>query len=84
MYTLIRLKLIKFLNIIKDESKINSAGFYDLNELTEKNKIKALPKKEIIKNKIKKSGCLASGTHFKGEGIRSNIPYSKLVSLIKN
>ena len=76
--------LIKFLKTIKEESKIGTVGFYDLNGICKKNKIKNLQKKELIKNKIKKSGYKASGTHFKSEGIRSDIPLNKLIRIIKN
>lgn len=77
-------ELIKFLEAVKDESKINAVGFYDLNDTAEKNEIKRLPKKDLIKNKIRKMGYKASDTHFKGEGIRSDIPHSKLVKMLKN
>ncbi len=76
-------ELIRFLKIIKDESRINSAGFYDLHEICEKNKIKVLIKKEMVKDKIKKSGYLVSDTHFKGEGIRSNMPINQLIKILK-
>ena len=76
-------ELINFLETIKEESKINAVGFYDLHDVCEKNYIKTLQKKEAIKNKIKKAGYKASETHFNGQGIRSNVPYSKLVSLMK-
>ena len=75
--------LIDFLRIINEESKINSAGFYDLHDICEKNKIKRMRKKAEIISKIKKAGYKASETHFKGEGIRSNIPYAKLVGMMK-
>ena len=67
-------ELINFLKIIKEESKINSVGFYDLHDICEKNKIKHLQKKDRIINQIKKLGYQATDTHFKWEGIRSNIP----------
>ena len=76
-------EMIKFLKTIRDESKINTVGFCDLNEIAEKNKIKTLPKKDAIKNKIKKLGYNASDTHFKGEGIRSNIPIKELVMILR-
>ena len=76
-------ELIKFLKIIKEESQINVTGFYDLHDICKKNKINNLQKKEKIMGKIKKAGYKVSNTHFKGEGIRSNIPYLKLVNLIK-
>ena len=77
-------ELANFLYIIKDESKINSVGFYDLGHIAEKNKIKQLPKKEVIKSKIKKLGYQASDTHFKGEGIRSDISLKDLIKILKN
>lgn len=77
-------ELTKFLKTIKNESKINSVGFYDLHDLFQKYKIKKMKKKDDIINKIKKIGYEASETHFKGEGVRSNITLGKLVKLIKN
>ncbi len=76
-------ELLKFLKIIKEESRIEAVGFYDLNDICEKSKIKNLKKKEIIKNKIKKLGYKASDTHFKSEGIRSDIPLNNLVEILK-
>lgn len=76
-------ELIKFLKTINDESKINALGFYDLGIIAEKNKIKELPKKGALKAKIRKSGYWASDTHFSGNGIRSDIPMNKLVSMLK-
>ncbi|MBI2650231.1 hypothetical protein HYX04_02865 [Candidatus Woesearchaeota archaeon] len=76
--------LLKFLKIIKEESEINAVGFYDLHDVCGKNKIKELKQKETIINKIKKYGYKASETHFKGEGIRSNIPINKLIEILKS
>ncbi|MEK6983851.1 MAG: tRNA (guanine(26)-N(2))-dimethyltransferase [Nanoarchaeota archaeon] len=77
-------ELVSFLQLIRDESKINSIGIYDLHDICKKNKIRNSPKKEAIILAIRKIGYKASKTHFKGQGIRSNVPYSKLVNLIKN
>ena len=77
-------ELIRFLKIIKNESKIKAVGFYDLHDICPKNKIKELKQKETIINKIKKSGYKASETHFKGEGIRSDIPITKLVKILEH
>ena len=76
--------LIKFLKTIKEESKIDAVGFYDLNSICEKNKTGNLQKKEVIKDRIKKLGYKSSDTHFKGEGIRSDIPLDKLIKTLKN
>jgi len=77
-------QLIKFLQTIKEESKIHAIGFYDLHDICERNKIKNLQKKEKIMNKIKKSRYQVSNTHFKGEGIRSNIQINQLVRILNN
>ena len=76
--------LVNFLKMLQEESKINTVGFYDLHDICEKNNIKLLQKKEVIIDKIKRLGYNVSETHFKGEGIRSNISSSKLVNLLKN
>jgi len=77
-------ELARFLRIIKEESKINAIGFHDLHDICGKNKIRHLQKKEKVLEKIKKFGCKASETHFKGEGIRSNISISRLVRILRN
>ena len=76
-------ELLKFLKIIKEESKINCIGFYDIHNIAKKRKLKRMMKKEDIVKKIKKKGFNASNTHFSGTGIRSNISYDKLISLLK-
>ncbi len=76
-------ELIKFLKIIKDESEINSVGFYDLHDICEKNKIRNMQKKDSIIDKIKISGCKASETHFSGHGIRSGIPFKELIKILR-
>jgi tRNA G26 N,N-dimethylase Trm1 len=48
------------------------------------NKIKKLMKKGIIMQKIRKAGYEASDTHFKGEGIRSDVPPAKLAKILQN
>ena len=76
-------ELVKFLKIIKGESKINAIGFYDLHCMCRKDNIHELHRKEVIINKIKRIGYNASETHFKGEGIKSNIPINQLIKILK-
>ncbi|MBI2542555.1 hypothetical protein HYV80_07675 [Candidatus Woesearchaeota archaeon] len=76
-------ELAKLLKIIKEESKINSLGFHDLHNISEKLKISSIQKKESAIGQIRKSGHKASETHFKGEGIRSGIPAEKLAKLLQ-
>jgi len=74
--------LTNFLKIIKEESKINVVGFYDIHSITEKYKIRTIPKKLELIKKIKKAGYKASETHFNGAGIRSDIGLKELLRLI--
>ena len=72
----------KILEIIKDESKINTIGFYDIHKIVKRNKIKKIPRKLELIKKIKKLGYKACETHFNPEAIRSNISLKKLLTLI--
>ena len=76
-------EILKFLKTIKEESKINTIGFYDIHDIAKKRKIKIISKKEDIIKKIRKKGYKAASTHFSGTGIRSDIAYNKLISLLK-
>lgn len=76
-------ELIKFLKIINDEAKISSVGFFDINEITERKKIKRMIKKGELIKKIKEKGFRASETHFSGTGIRSDIPYKRVIAILK-
>ena len=75
-------ELLKFLKIIKEESKIDIVGFYDMHNIARKLKLKTMMKKEDIIKKIRKKGFKASNTHFSGTGIRANIDYKKFLKLI--
>ena len=72
----------KILEIIEKESKNNVVGFYDIHQIVKKYKIKKIPKKEELINKIKKK-YKVSETHFSPESIRSDISEEKLVEIIK-
>jgi len=74
----------RILNIIKQESKINIIGFYDITKLGKKYKLKTLLKKQEIIKKIRKKGYKASETHFRENSIRTNISEKELVKIIKN
>ena len=76
-------ELIKFLETIKEESKIRAVGFYDVHDLCKKNKIKEMQAKAAIIGKIKKLRYQASETHFTGHGIRSDISLKELIKILK-
>ncbi|MBI2130032.1 tRNA (guanine(10)-N(2))-dimethyltransferase [Candidatus Woesearchaeota archaeon] len=71
------------LRIIKDESKINTIGFYNMSKIAERNRLKTIPKKQVIIEKIKKIGYKASETHFDPEGIKSDMILNELIKILK-
>ena len=75
-------ELLSFIKIIKEESKINTVGFYDIHKLSEKHRFKLIKNKAIIK-KIRADGYKASLTHFSGHGIRTDMALPELIKLLK-
>ncbi len=72
----------KFLNLIKEESKIDVIGFYNIHKICKRNKLK-IPKLSTIIEKIKKINHKASCTHFDPVSIRSDIDLKRLIKIIK-
>ena len=72
----------KFLNIIKEESKIKTIGFYELHKFCERSKLN-IPRKNELIEKLKKENYQASETHFSPLGIRSDVQEKKLIELIQ-
>lgn len=72
-----------FLKIIKEESKLNLLGFFDLHRISKDYKIHNLQKKELIIKKLKDNGFKAAETHFSGTGIRTNASIEDVVSVLK-
>ena len=70
----------KFLEKIKEESKINAVGFYDIHALAKRYKLK-IPKKEVLVKRIRKKGFKVSETHFSKTGLRSDIKLKELLKL---
>lgn len=77
-------ELIKLMQVISKESQINSEGFYDVAKVVKHNKLNNVPKKDLLINKIKKSGFNAAETHIRPNSIRSDIELKELVKIIKN
>ena len=75
-------ELLKFLKIIKEESKINKVGFYDLHDIAKKRKLKTMIRKEDLIKRIRKKGFKVSNTHFSGVGIRADIKLGELVKMV--
>lgn len=70
----------EIVSIIKEESKIDAVGFYDLHRIAKLFK-KDIPKTKQIMDKIKKKGFKVARTHFLETGIRSDIGIKELVRL---
>ena len=76
-------ELIKLMQIINNESKISSVGFYDVAKVVKHNKLKSVPKKDLLIKEIKKSGFKVAETHIRPNSIRSDIELKELLKLIK-
>ncbi len=77
-------ELISLLKIIADESKISSVGIFDTHALCKLHRIAAIPKKETLIAKIIESGFAAGQTHLNGHSIRSTIPETELIKILKS
>lgn len=74
---------IKLMQILVEESKIKTFGFYDIHKLAKKHKLKHVPKFYLIIEKLKKKKYKAARTHFSDKGIRTNAPIKTLLKLLK-
>lgn len=75
-----------FLKIIYDESKVLSktgAGIYDIHAICRKHKLKKIPKKQDIIERIKKKKHPVSETHLSPYGLRTDMQIKELIKLIK-
>ncbi len=71
-------KILRFLNIIKQEAHVENVGLYSLNLLGKELKLKQLPKMETVINTIKNKGYRASRTHINGECFKTDMPEEML------
>lgn len=72
----------RFLQTIRDESRLDTVGFHDIHNICKRNKLE-VPKFEPIFEEIKKRKHKAARTHFTGFGIRSEIEEKNLLDVIK-
>mgnify|MGYP000091328415 CR=1 FL=1 len=75
--------VLRFLKIVKDESKIDALGFHDIHYLVKKSKLKVMKKKEELIKEIKELGFKAACSHFSGTGIRADISQDRLLRILK-
>lgn len=76
----------RFTQEIAKESQIPIVGFYNIPEFHKKNKLKEMPKLDLIIEKIKESknkSYKAARTHFQPNSIRTNINEKELIKIIK-
>jgi tRNA (guanine26-N2/guanine27-N2)-dimethyltransferase len=72
----------RFLQTIRDESKIPTIGFHDIHHICKQNKLE-VPSFAPILEEIQKKGHEFAKTHFSEYGIRSNIKEKDLINIIK-
>lgn len=70
----------EFAKGVVDEA--DTIGFIDLHELGKKNKIKELPKMDVILEKIRNEGYTATRTHFSDTGIKTNMKEKEITQLL--
>lgn len=73
----------KFLNIIKEEAKIEQIGFHEIHALCKRNKFH-IPQYTPLMNAIEKAGHKVARTHFSLNGMRSTIAEKELLEIIKD
>ncbi len=69
-----------FIQTLKEESKVNTIGFYDLHLLAKKSK-KQIPKTEIIIKRLKQNNFKASKTHFSPFAIKTTARPEQIIRL---
>ena len=70
------------LKTLRLDDELDILGFYDIHYICKKNKLK-IPKKEELIKTLNKKGFKATGTHFSGTGIKSNVKEKELIKIIR-
>ncbi|MFC1742069.1 tRNA (guanine(26)-N(2))-dimethyltransferase [Nanoarchaeota archaeon] len=73
----------RFLQTIRDESRIGTTGFHDIHNLCKRNKLPC-PNFDDVMEEMKTKGHKVSRTHFTDFGIRSDIKEDDLLKIIKD
>ena len=68
-------KTKKFLDILKEESKIGQVGFYSLNKMAKGN----IPKIKELLEKLESNKIKAARTHFSHDGIKASKEFSRFL-----
>ncbi len=75
-------KVKKLLDDIYCEASVDSVGFYDIHALCKRNKLKEIPKIDVLIANLKKKGYKAARTHFSGHGVRTDADENVLKKII--
>ncbi|PIN80699.1 hypothetical protein COV16_00415 [Candidatus Woesearchaeota archaeon CG10_big_fil_rev_8_21_14_0_10_34_8] len=67
---------------LKEESEVNTIGYYNIPRICKKLKINCSKKINTILEEIKSQGYQASRTHLSLQGIKSNIPHKEFLKII--
>tara|TARA_B100000315_G_C14594649_1_gene598034 strand:- start:5980 stop:7020 length:1041 start_codon:yes stop_codon:yes gene_type:complete len=76
-------ELQKFLDTIKEESKINEVGTLNIHSLAEKYKLPKLPKTKLLLETIKEKKHKVAISHIDSVSLKTTIDEKQLVALIK-
>ena len=68
----------KLLKVIKQESQLQTVGFYTISSLGKAFKLPTLPKKKELLKALK-----GVPTHFSGEGFRTSLPHEEVLNIVK-
>lgn len=75
-------ELKSFLGRIKNESKIERVGFFDVHAICKRKKLKVRHKIDDLVKKIRKKGFKAERTHFSGNGVRTEMPLKQFIRIL--
>ncbi len=73
-----KLAFDKFTNIIAEESKIPSVGFFDIHRVAKKHK-RVVPKTQLLLDRLGENGFKAVVSHFSATGVRTDATLSALL-----
>lgn len=72
----------RFLQTIRDESRINTVGYHDIHHICRQNSLEC-PSFDAVMDKVKEKGHPVTRTHFSPFGLRSSISGKELLEIIK-
>ncbi|MFX1250230.1 MAG: tRNA (guanine(10)-N(2))-dimethyltransferase [Promethearchaeota archaeon] len=75
-------RLIKFLNLFKEENSVSLPYHYDIHNESKKIHIVA-PGTEQLQLKLEERGWLAAKTHFSGIGIKTSAPFAEFIRILE-